>query len=146
MLSLEQQNITLYSSAMPKEFSIHIHTAGLLSEPITSHSEVALGNNYTAENWDYMQAMQMTKISNAPHSFDWKETTRLLLKQEYCFLCCFFFLKPSLSMLYKPENHTKPSCNRSRAVLKEEIRADEHIPALRITQAHLETSELTSGI
>lgn len=49
-------------------------------------------------------------------------------------------------MLYKPENHTKLSCNRSRAVLKEEIRADEHIPALRITQAHLETSELTSGI
>lgn len=62
-----------------------------------SHSEVALGNNYTAENWDYMQAMQMTKISNAPHSFDWKETTRLLLKQEYCFLCFFFSLSlPSL--------------------------------------------------
>lgn len=51
-----------------------------------SHSEVTLGNNYTAENWDYTQAMQVTENSNAPHSFDWKETARLFLKQEMCVL------------------------------------------------------------
>lgn len=92
-----QQNTSLYSSTMPTEFSIHSHTAGLLQEPIMSHSEVTLENNYTAENWDYMQVVQMTEISNAPHSFDWRETARLFLKQEYCVL--FFLFKPSLYTL-----------------------------------------------
>lgn len=49
-------------------------------------------------------------------------------------------------MLNKAANHTKPHYKRSRAVLEEEICADVHIPALGITQAHLETSEMTSGI
>lgn len=41
------------------------------------------------------------------------------------------------SVLDKAEKHTKPNCNRSRAVLKEKISADVSVPALGITQAHL---------